>query len=73
MRAHRPKPGPTDHSKTPAKPGGEVARPASGSGKTANSSAPSHDPKSHSALIQLARLLGSQFAREATSKGGSDG
>ena len=73
MRIRRPKPGPTDPNKTPELPGGEVARPASESGKTANGSAPSHDPNSYSSLTELARILGRQFAREATRKGGSDG
>lgn len=73
MRTRRPKPGPTDPSKTPELPGDEVARPESESGKTANGSVPSHDPKSHPALTKLARILGGQFAREATRKGGSDG
>ena len=72
MRIRRPQPGPTDPIKTPALPGGDVARPDIEDGQAATSSVPSHTPKPHPSLTALARLLGSQFARNASSKGGGD-
>ena len=73
MRIRRPQPGPTDPSKTPEPPGGGAARPDIEGGQAATGSVPSHTPKPHPSLTATARLLGRQFAREATRKGGSDG
>jgi len=70
MRIRHPKPGPLDHRKTPAQPGGGAARSDIEAGQTTTGSALSHTPKAHRALTELARILGRQFAREATRKGG---
>lgn len=72
MRSHRPQPGPTDPIKTPAQPGGGAARPDIEGGQAATGSTSPQSLKTQSALTELARLLGRQFARDASSKGGCD-
>lgn len=74
MRIRRPQSGPSDHLETPAQPGGSAARPDIEAGQAGSSSgsAPSHTLKPHPSLTAMARLIGRQFAREATRKGGSD-
>ena len=72
MRSHCPQPGPTDPIKTPAQPGGGAARPDIEGGQAATRSSPRQPLKAHSALTALAKLLGRQFARDASIKGGRD-
>jgi hypothetical protein len=70
MRTRRPQPGPTDPIKTPTLPGGGVARTDIESGQAATGSVPPHASKPHPSLTAMARLLGRQFARDASSQGG---
>lgn len=72
MRSNRPQPGPTDPSKTPALPGGGAVRPDIEGGQAGTGSVPPHAPKPHPSLTGMARLLGRQFARDASIKGGRD-
>ena len=73
MRTRRPQPGPTDPIKTPAQPGGGVARTDIESGQAATGSVPPRALKPHPSLTAMARLLGRQVAREASDTGGSNG
>ena len=72
MRIRRPQPGPMDPIKTPDLPGGSAARPDIEGGQTGSGSVSSFTLKPHPSLTAMARLMGRQFAREATRKGGSD-
>ena len=73
MRIRRPQSGPSDHLETPAQPGGSAARPDIEGGQAGSGSVSSHTLQPHPSLTAMARLMGRQFAREATRKGGSDG
>ena len=68
MRIRRPKPGPLDPTKTLAtEPGGGTAR----SEREPVTPDLPHTSANHPSLTALARLLGRQFAGNATRKGGA--
>jgi hypothetical protein len=72
MRTHRPQPGYTAPKEPSAQPGRSAARPDRANGAGPTNSARPHATKVHPNLTALARMLGRQTARDASSKGGRD-